>query len=285
MNKRSERAKFNRLFQQPGESVKEFSVRLQQAAQTCMFGDYLEKNSTGQSSRYIRWALDDQLTDQFIIGIRAESIRQTLINKDPKDFQACYQLAVDMEMSDRESKKFTNLVCTVYNDNHLVKKKPVNIHGPRSQSGFSGSHENKWGSCPHCARRHDPAKCPAKNWQCLVCKKTGNTSRVCTQNKKHNIRSIRSINDQNAALIWNLNVQNVSLDMEVDTGACSSVIPVAKYHQFFHCLTIKPFFFLYKIKLLAVKIRLSTMQLIVPQCLWIKLHLILKKYLNMIFQI
>lgn len=33
--------------------------------------------------------------------------------------------------------------------------------------------------CPHCARPHDPKKCPAKRWICYVCSKTGHTSRVC----------------------------------------------------------------------------------------------------------
>lgn len=55
---------------------------MRQVAQTCMYGEYLDKDTSGQSSQFKRWALDDQLNDQFIIGIRAERTRQTLINND-----------------------------------------------------------------------------------------------------------------------------------------------------------------------------------------------------------
>lgn len=108
LNKRSERAKFHRMFQNNGETVKEFSIRLQKAAQSCKFGDFLEKDTSKQALKFTRWALDEQLTDQFIVGVHSEKCRQVLINNDPKDYQSCYELAVNMEMADRESKHFSH---------------------------------------------------------------------------------------------------------------------------------------------------------------------------------
>lgn len=49
-----------------------------------MFGDYFCRKTP-----QVRPAA---ILDGLIIRIRAESIRQTLINKDPKDVKECYQL-------------------------------------------------------------------------------------------------------------------------------------------------------------------------------------------------
>lgn len=54
LNKRSERAKFHRLYQQNGENMKEFSIRLQKSAQTWEFDDFFVKSS------------DEQLIDQLV---------------------------------------------------------------------------------------------------------------------------------------------------------------------------------------------------------------------------
>lgn len=53
-------------------------------------------------------SVDEQLTDQFIIGLYSEKCRHVLINNDPKDNQSCYQLVVNMEISDHESKVFSS---------------------------------------------------------------------------------------------------------------------------------------------------------------------------------
>lgn len=69
------------------------SIRLQKFANPCTrastFGDFLEKDETMEVLKFKRWALDEQLTDQFIIGCQSEKCRQVLIKNDPKDYQSC----------------------------------------------------------------------------------------------------------------------------------------------------------------------------------------------------
>lgn len=154
LNKRSERAKFHRIFQHSGETVKEFSIRLQKAAQTCTFGDFLLKDKSGNALQFQRWALDEQLTDQFIIGLSAEKIRQSLINNDPKDYQSCFQLAVNMEMAERESRKIPNQVFSITN-RRSVKVKSSSFKRSRSLPSVNPSAAPLLTKCPHCARKHN----------------------------------------------------------------------------------------------------------------------------------
>lgn len=239
LNKRSERAKFHRIFQNSGEPVKEFSIRLQKAAQTCHFGDFLQKDDSGKAMKFQRWALDEQLSDQFIIGVNSEKIRQVLINNDPKDYQACFQLAVNMEMSEKESKKYNQhthgQVFTI--TNHHAKSK--GFKRSKSQPSRSNQTANTFKKCPHCARKHNPDNCPAKAWQCFICQKLGHTSKVCRQSK--NVHSIRSVIENNPTLEIQVMVEGCVFEMDVDSGACSSVISKAKYQQHFSHLNIQPY--------------------------------------------
>nr|CAI5867369.1 unnamed protein product [Callosobruchus analis] len=56
----------------------------------------------------------------------------------------------------------------------------------RSQNGMTQSHNQMLRkSCFRCGRKHDPEKCPAKEWECFNCKKRGHTSRVCRGSSVH----------------------------------------------------------------------------------------------------
>lgn len=79
INQSSERAKFCRIFQESGESITEYSIRLQSAAKNCKFGEYLEKAELNTNlAKLKRWALEDHLKDQFVIGVKSDKIRQVL---------------------------------------------------------------------------------------------------------------------------------------------------------------------------------------------------------------
>lgn len=67
LNKSSERAKFNRIMKQEGDSIKEFP-----------------------SDELLLKCLEDQLTDQFLIGLKSEIIRNAIINTDSANFQTCF---------------------------------------------------------------------------------------------------------------------------------------------------------------------------------------------------
>lgn len=54
LKKIRERAKFHRLYQHNGKNGKELSIRLQKAAQSCKFKDFLEQDSTKDALKYKR---------------------------------------------------------------------------------------------------------------------------------------------------------------------------------------------------------------------------------------
>lgn len=249
VNKRAERFKFSKSNQEQGESISEFIVKLKSLAQSCEFGTFL----------------DDALTDKFIVGLRSEEIQQELLQHPDVKFDKCCERALNIEMSVKEVKSMNpSVVC------HYISQTDRTRSRHRSQSNQSRQSQGRSDSvsspsaryrhnqsptssyrqirnpspqnqnvlrsnCSRCGRySHHESKCPAKHWQCYSCYNYGHTSKVCRiQSRGGTVKIINSINQQNQPAECIIQIESQEVSMEVDTGACSSVISLVKYRNSF----------------------------------------------------
>lgn len=101
-SKHAERYRFYMAVQDSDETISDYIVRLKTLARTCNFGDYLgEETDVG---KYRLAALEDALLDKFIVGLTNERIQQVLLNDEPKSFDKCCSIALNLEMTEIESK-------------------------------------------------------------------------------------------------------------------------------------------------------------------------------------
>lgn len=101
-SKHAERYRFYMAVQNDDETISDYIVRLKTLARTCNFGDYLgEETDVG---KYRLAALEDALLDKFIVGLTNERIQQVLLNDEPKSFDKCCSIALNLEMTEIESK-------------------------------------------------------------------------------------------------------------------------------------------------------------------------------------
>ncbi|KAM3958622.1 LOW QUALITY PROTEIN: uncharacterized protein ACR2FA_007382 [Aphomia sociella] len=82
-----ERYKFKQRKQGSSETVSDYVAVLKKISNTCEFGAWLE----------------DSLRDQFVCGIRCESIRRRLFQEDKLDFSKAYRLAISMEAAEKDA--------------------------------------------------------------------------------------------------------------------------------------------------------------------------------------
>ncbi|XP_055915366.1 uncharacterized protein K02A2.6-like [Eupeodes corollae] len=273
VNIRAERYKFNKAFQREGESITEFIIRLKSLASTCGFGNFLEdlplvvKTSTKCCKDFQEpeimspvqlksRALDDALTDRFIAGIMSEDIQRQLLNNSKLNFEECCELGLNMEMSRKEA--------------HAIRpnQSAEGCHRVFQQSSSSGStkkdsnkkekrmdHQAKYThkkvNCHRCGRQHNPSTCPAINWKCFTCNRLGHTSIVCrnkttkAQSKINVVDQIIDVDQINSVksaehALFSIKVENQLLCMEVDTGACSSLIGLGEYNNLFSKIKLEP---------------------------------------------
>ena len=256
-NKRAERYRFHKLRQEQGESISDYILRLKVASQNCQFGDFLGIEA---EAKVINEALDDALIDKFIVGLRDENIQRIFLKEDPKSFEKCCGIALNYEMSQKESKSLQPL-----STNSIGNEKNKNWNIQRSQSHQSQSSNkrtNKLASsqnsfrkftsnnqsskqCQRCARYHEESSCPARNWKCFNCNRMGHTSTCCQFNNKsnsqNNLKTINSVNNTNEPALVEVQVEGTNLEMEVDTGACVSIISKGEYLSKFHKIKLVDF--------------------------------------------
>lgn len=194
-NKRAERYRFYKAAQETSETLSEFIIRLKSLAQTCKFGDFLDAEVGEEVGKYKLKILDEALTDRFITGLRNEKIKQHLFNDDAADFEKCCQKALQFEMVEKESRSKTdasvNNIRGNANRSRSVKRSSADSQNSNKSFARNRSQsQNKTNSeCRRCGRHHDERNCPAREWKCYTCQKTGHIAPMCrskssAENKK-----------------------------------------------------------------------------------------------------
>lgn len=258
-NIRAERYKFNRAVQEDGESIADFIVRLKVLSQTCEFGAFIKTDNATNVAALQQLLLNELLLDRFIIGITNEKIQQTLLNDKEKTFEDACEKAIQMELVQKEQKEMKNLSVNAVRGNvHNTHKDEKKLSHQKSQSQSTsqsqsqqsssrahshnsqrsqqnqhkqnGQHRNQK-QCRRCARHHQENSCPAVDWECFSCGKIGHTSQVCRA--KNIIKVISTISSPQGACIVNVDVNKQSIQMEVDTGACTTIISKDEFQEKF----------------------------------------------------
>ena len=263
-NKRAERYRFYKAFQQEGEIISEFIVRLRSLSQSCQFGGFINADDKN-IAQYKLAILNDALTDRFIIGLRNSKIQQMLLDNDKLSFEECCSRALNSEMAERESKairpssvnnikgqkSYQSTTNSSYNNQksrHRSQSKGKHLDVVNSSSRNRSSYRNedqKCSKCYRCGHRHREENCPARNWECFSCHKKGHTSVKCP-GKNHvgvmnNIKTINSVLDSHKPSEVCVNVSSREIIFEVDTGACVTVMCKKEYRDNFSKIPLYKF--------------------------------------------
>lgn len=136
----AERFKFNRRYQQEGESISAFSVELKRLAGHCDFGTFL----------------DDALRDRFVAGLRDKPTQTELLKRTTLTFANALKLARSTERAQHEARSLqTGTTPTDCGHIEYVNKQ---------SSGDKPLQRGK--DCYRCGRAHNPKNCRFKSYKC-----------------------------------------------------------------------------------------------------------------------
>nr|CAI5845225.1 unnamed protein product [Callosobruchus analis] len=248
------------------EDIRSFVSRLKDLAKFCDFGSFL----------------DDALRERLVCGVKTDAIKRRLLTEDGLNFERAYTIAIGMELAEGQLKCMGSEQSQV---NKLFQKpsRPQSYGQARQasrkqmygQSGQSSNqsfkHQNSqvpnqpMKKCKRCLKVHwDDSKCPAVNWRCFSCNQTGHTARsVLCKNRVHNVldEDQQDSEEDTLELGWlSLNyvskekslqvkviVEGKLLKMEVDSGACKSVMHIDDYNELFPDIELTPVSFKLKV--------------------------------------
>ncbi|KAK9685894.1 hypothetical protein QE152_g37604 [Popillia japonica] len=175
--------------------------------------------------------LDDNLRDQFVSGLHNEVIKQRLFSEKKLNCVSAYNLARDMEAA---KKNVTDIDGShhVLNMRHHVR--------PFSGSGVTrstGKESAKWRSstCGRIANHPEKDKMEKETKDC--CRVCGNDlSSQCFY--RNSVCDCCVSNNKDLPIKVNIQIENVKLNVEIDTGSPVSLISDVIYKKYFSKLSI-----------------------------------------------
>ncbi|XP_041460808.1 uncharacterized protein LOC121411963 [Lytechinus variegatus] len=164
-----ERHAFRQAVQSDGETVDEYCTRLRVLAASCAFGEHT----------------DEHIRDQIVDKCTSSSLRRKLLRTDDLKLDDLLSIARATESADRQagvmeaSGRTSESAC-------VIKGGPVRqpnrsdrqVKQPKTSESVN-NHDNICGNCGILGHRPGDRGCPARNRECLVCKRVGHFARVC----------------------------------------------------------------------------------------------------------
>ena len=221
-----QRYTFNTRARAPDETIASYVAALRQIAEHCDYKD----------------SLQEMLRDRLVCGVNHAGIQKCLLAEKDLTLEVALSKAQALEAAERDTQhiRTTTVSSSVQNSQvHLASHKDTGR--PRTETG-----RQKTRPCFRCGGFHSPATCRCKDWDCNKCKKRGHIAKVCMSAKKQDYKR-RSASKNHCisttdteeeltydmfstgggeedAIIINIHLNQVPVEMELDTGASRSVI-------------------------------------------------------------
>ena len=154
--------------QQAGESLDEFLNVLKRLSKDCNFKAVSAENYQKEMIR-----------DAFINGLLSQHIRQKLLENTTLDLDAAYRQARSLESAQRNSDVYSTQGTHSLN----TVASPPNVSSIFNTPAVIAVNKNR--KCYFCGNNiHNRQNCPARDYTCNKCGKTGHFPKVCQSNSK-----------------------------------------------------------------------------------------------------
>lgn len=218
---------FDKLHQGDGETISKWYARVRESAAECNYGVDIEK----------------RVTDKFVTGLKAGPILERLCEEPiTKSVRELLDIALNKEsaMMDRGHQGINKISSYVprkvqyKGSSHSFKKDKVTPHSSEDKKCDL--------KCVHCGKgNHSFSKCKYKTYSCKICHKVGHLASICREKQNSNVNfvnnsiEILNINSLNfiSPFILKCHINNIAVNMELDTGAAVSCIPDNLYYKKF----------------------------------------------------
>lgn len=156
--------KFFTRNQLPEESVTDFIVAVRRVADSCNFGQ----------------ALDRMLRDRIVCGLRNPDIRRTLLARSSLTLKEAEEVALSSELAALHVRFMEQSAASVESVDQVHA-----LRNTRSPSRHQGGRQTSASTCSRCGDcTHASEDCPYRNAICRRCKKRGHLARKCPQHRK-----------------------------------------------------------------------------------------------------
>lgn len=242
-----ENYRFHLRKQADDETVEEFSIALRKLAIHCKFDHYL----------------DTALRNQFIFGLRSSRIQNRLLETDKLTVETALNTAKSMELSAKggaeiQQQKETKQSVSYIHQKSSKKSNGKNMKSNAKSGGADNQKKNEF--CFRCGKKdHRANKCSHINSTCSFCKRKGHLQGVCFKAKAEkkqtnyidedetesvdeifHIQSKEIYQNNRSKICIDLNVNDVVLGFEIDSGSPVTIISNNDKERYFPLEIMRP---------------------------------------------
>ena len=224
-----QRYRFNTRVRAPTESIAKFIAALRELSEHCNYGA----------------TLSEMLRDRLVCGVNHEVIQRKLLAEKDLDYEKALTLALSIETAERDTVQLKG-----------DKPPPEQVHFSEDAAGKHPPRrpfgEGRTPTCYRCGGPHLANVCRFIEAECRYCKKKGHIAKVCRSKAQHDSKpkpkktnnyvqedetddeeSAYSLftlqNNASRPIVLKVTLNGVSTNMELDTGASTSVLSEATY--------------------------------------------------------
>ncbi|CAI6374230.1 unnamed protein product [Macrosiphum euphorbiae] len=240
-----QREEFYNLRQNSNENVKDWYARIKNSATTCKFGK----------------GLIDVLRDKFITGMRNGQIKDRLCEEEiSKELNKIVELAMQKEVTMQSNVPVEVHKVKKWNISKDVKKKVRaseygQIKNKKKPTDFSdNSKAAGQGKCFTCGlSNHTFSNCKYKTYKCKICNKIGHLAKMCKNKSKNHYVEVETESESVEMFqlkvgyqksvepyFVKIKIEEIYIDMELDSGAGRSIIPFKLYKKYWSKLKVIP---------------------------------------------
>ena len=242
-----QRFKFNSRFRHSGESVAMFVAELRRLSEHCAFTE---------------GTLEDMIRDRLVCGINDDRMQRRLLAEAELNFKRAYELCIASEAANKDAteikKSFSATNSSVQGSvQHMSQSK----NKSKAMSSTTTKAESPPNVCFRCGGTHWAKDCKFIDAKCFSCNEVGHIAKKCrnkkatpsgkpkrkprrkTQHKTYLLEEDGEVEPpveydlyhmsepQSEPIYVNVLINNIKMEMELDTGASSSVISESVYNQ------------------------------------------------------
>ena len=241
-----QRFKFNSRARQPGESVSTFVSQLRSLAEFCNYGALL----------------DNMLRDRLVCGVNDSHIQRRLLSERNLTFAKALELAQGLETASKNVQTLQGAVASATAENS-VQRINARERLPLRAGVMQSVNTTERGPCSRCGKsNHVSSKCRFKNAKCHNCGRIGHIKAACrsrprkTMQPRDKQRDVKNLQEEESVpeytlfsigdgegrepLEVDLEVDGLTLRMELDTGASLSLISKSIFKQRWPSESLQP---------------------------------------------
>ncbi|XP_075150498.1 uncharacterized protein LOC142224602 [Haematobia irritans] len=201
-----------------------FAPKANEIAERYKFYSYIVELKALAATCNFKSFLKEALRDRLVCGVNSSSLRTKLLEEPLLTWDKVTNLATADSLTQKH-------VISMQREFMSENVKYISERGSEvNKNGkyFSAKdRQERQQNCDQCGRQHMENQCRVKNFVCFYCSRKGHIASKCWKKRRDNYNkvTINSIIGKNISCTVQLNVNNVIMKFEVDTGAAVTVVP------------------------------------------------------------